>query len=274
MQEEIMQEETKQENVAASSMVKITIEGIAVCDYKKTTRLWNILFPNHDEHDFELLIARHGINPACELINLEPGSEIAIRAHNIELPGLDDPTFQAGDFDPASAKNHPQDWRWFINLDQLHHNEVHPKDGAPRSFLTVDQCIFYTDMVTACSYELYRIGQPAPVRPYGKMGIKAAAKFDLNKTDGRVTLEIKSPSGSGGSYVFEAKEGVWYELAFRNLRSPFHLDTHHAKSDFPLYYDVISTGGERYDFEPELDREDLSEWPVLCGMVSGGKNLF
>jgi hypothetical protein len=125
-----------------------------------------------------------------------------------------------------------------------------------------------------CGYEKFVIKNPRHRVNIGRVGIKAAAKFDLNNSGEKATLKIRR----GGQLIkdeeFAGRNGAWYELAFRNIRSPFHQHGHGAKSDFPLYYTVADTGGEEYDFDPKLDGKNRSEAPVLCGAVSGGRNLF
>lgn len=260
-----------QENML-DSIVKISIEGLAVCCFKNN--IWNVLFTNHDEHEFELLMIKRGSEQSSELLTLNEGCKIVIRAHNVEEPATDDPTFKGVVFDPESDKNHPNDWRWFVNLDEIHRNEVTRTDSAATSSLSIGKCIFYTDTVSTSSYEKFEIKNPSGRKSFGRIGIKAAAKFILDRHDAKVTLEIESPDHSNKSYVLERKNNAWYEFSFRNSRSPLHSHGHTSESDFPLYYNVADTGGEEYDFDLKLDKERRSEAPILCGLVSGGKNLF
>jgi hypothetical protein len=250
-----------------TSIVKITIEGLAICYFKAPE--WKVLFPIHNEHDFESLIITHGRNPRSEIVNLESGCNIVIRSEDARRSDHP-PVFEDGDIDRASNQKHPLDWRWIVNLDDIHENEVTLCDGARTARLSLSKCTFYTDAVTACDYHKFRINDNARRSYYGRMGFKAAAKFALTEND--ASMRVEFPDGGVKPFDFKREDGTWYEIAFRNSRSPFHSHMN-SKTDFPLYYDVIETRGEKYDFDPDINAFK-SEPPAVCGVVTGGANLF
>ena len=229
-------------------LAEIGILGTSACHLPKL----GITKTTADGHD-------HAIRLLSPLNLDEP---ISLKVDNTSLPGIR--TFQADPFKRTDPHSNESDFRWFIDLDEIHQPPLDTTDKM-KSIMKMNEGLFYTYFRSPGGLKLKRAGgQP---EDFGFFALQIAANIYLDKDDSIATLSI------GGKEFLTTKKAD-------NERYTIVLDceciTPSNASDFPLIYEMVASdlpANEKVDFEgdPQLTGPGLTP-EVYCSGVNLGKS--
>lgn len=145
-------------------------------------------------------------------------------------------------FNRLDDENDSRDFRWFIDLKELHGDKKLEVDTSKlKPMIKLNNALFHTFAISPGEVRIKRHQKPS--RRFGKFGLELAAHVYLDKAGSKAVLK----NGDAEILAVDTEQGSRYEIVF-----DCNCHTDIQESDFPLVYDVI--GGSLAE-EEKLDLE-------------------
>lgn len=248
----------------------ITIDGLAICFFNKSSLRWEVRFPREPRHKLTLKISENG--KPRENPDISNAQQIRIYTVLGDYPDYGN-EYKGGclDLGKVKRKKDPdsKNMRWAINL--CDEDDVTP--GYRRlqdppygnTLLEITNAVFYVAEVSKTALYLVPVGvdpnkEPAKKQLFGRTSGLIAADISCQPDQGGVVIDIDHKV----QIDLPAKSGTKYQIEFRNMepkkaedidsrseRYFARLGTEREddvlyKGDFDVYYDSLREARERY----------------------------
>jgi hypothetical protein len=257
----------------------VSITGLALGCYNKSTQNYEVGFLRHDNHDLTIEVKKKldGEESVMLYQIIDHQHRIFIDAENAVSPR--DPIYTVGeDFDRTRTDHDPEDFRWVIDfeteLNGGNEVELQPPD-VPVTEMYVSKPRLYGDKELLTQEQYVRVslgddGQPVATEDPAVFGFfTEGIKADITCQDGgAVVLRVDGPQG----FQVHLPHGYGpHEITIKNICPPKAAseaddgeedagsDDGSAStqpSDFSLYYSlIVDTDGEKFDLQSPVHGE-------------------
>jgi hypothetical protein len=225
------------------------IEGLAVSKYNHGASKWNVVFLRNCGHYPRLIIReveRRSGRVVSEIKRLEIAERDSISI-TVSSPAGNIPWIYQTDGPFNRNPSHDaQDFRWMLDIQQLHGREVPRTGSIPTNSLSISNGCFYTSVRTKRPYRKRWInpdGTETPIQEIGLTGRTFGADFKAAS----VTVRVTGENDYNGT--FDHRDNSKYEIIFDNTcvdeRQPSPNET-----DFHFYYKLFSDRNGRVEILP------------------------
>lgn len=192
---------------------------------------------------------------------IDPNKPFSIKVEGPKFPRIQVLKKDNGPFDRRSNGNDKNDFRWHIDLGQLHRQKVKVNSANVSPMVTVDSALFYTSDTAPLDVLVRRrdaSGSPLPLERLGKVGNEFSANIYLKDKKSKVLL-----TNDGTPIDLNPKST--YIMTF-----DCHCDVDPEQSDFPFIYRAIGVEKQGAITPlPDAERVDLEIEPPLTGPTPG-----
>lgn len=193
--------------------------------------------------------------------DVDPKKPFSIQVVGAKFPRIQVMQKDNHPFDRRSNGNDKNDFRWQINLGELHGRAVKVNPAQVSPIVTVDNGLFYTSDTAPLDILLRRrdaSGSSLPLERLGKVGNEFSGNIYLKDKDSKVIFK-------NGESEIGLKPKSTYIMAF-----DCHCDVEPLQSDFPFVYRAIGVEDHGAIVPlPEVERVDLEIEPPITGPTPG-----
>jgi hypothetical protein len=252
----------------------INLDGLAICCFNPTEKVWEIAVPRYEDHDFTIYIQEKNLEGPLGIpcqFRIDGARRIEFTVEN----GSNSQYAQypqgyvtiAKEFDRNAAPSF--DFRWTVDCAgaEVEHGEFrglkrrrdHPQ-RVDVTLIRVPHSLFYTKEVTAAPVVMAPINSRDACEGglFGRTNSKVGGAV---LGSGIPKLTIVNPENPNSEISLDYKLGHWYEIEITNMdkdksgdegeeallapaaKKPKIKD--YKKGDFHRYYDVLDVAGEK-----------------------------
>jgi hypothetical protein len=220
------------------------IEGLAVSKYNHGASKWNVVFLRNCGHYPRLIIReveRRSGRVVSEIKRLEIAERDSISI-TVSSPAGNIPWIYQTDGPFNRNPSHDaQDFRWMLDIQQLHGREVPRTGSIPTNSLSISNGCFYTSVRTKSPYRKRWInpdGTETPIQEIGLTGRTFGADFKAAS----VTVRVTGENDYNGT--FDHRDNSKYEIIFALTRD----SRRQTKRIFIFITSYLATGMDGWKF--------------------------
>jgi hypothetical protein len=251
---------------SATALVRFT--GLGIICFNDSTQQGEVAIVRDDKHELSIKVQQpvyqnQGGNDVIVYQDLYSYTALPDDGVEIEIAGGSNTTvegftvYQVGEFDRLGSADE-NDFRWIVNIDELHAEATVSATGQPPYPLTklrIGNGVFYTHKLdTELLFEKVELdthGNPGEPETFGNVAETIGVAIDGDD----VSFSILTPAGRE-SYTLERVEGLPFRIEIKNM----DYNENAAYSDMPDYYGYLaSSDGTKFDLNP-----------IIEGMAEGG----